>query len=109
VLLSTYLTCFEPDDDVVLYLLTKPFHSSSNFSGLLRGICVSAKLSSYVPLPNRIILDLECAFAEWAETTVGPNTEFGKLPTVYVLSSHISQSQLRDLYAAADAFVLPSR
>ena len=83
VLLSAYLKEFSASDNVELYLKTAPFHSSSNFLQQMHA---------------------------WAEQhlSVDPSS-FSSLPKVYVISSHLSQAQLRSLYKAADAFVLPSR
>lgn len=83
VLLSAYLKEFSVSDNVELYLKTAPFHGSSNFLQQMHA---------------------------WAEQhlSVDPRS-FSSLPKVYVISSHLSQVQLRSLYKAADAFVLPSR
>ena len=83
VLLSAYLKEFSASDNVELYLKTAPFHSSSNFLQQMHA---------------------------WAEQhlSVEPGS-FSSLPKVFVISSHLSQAQLRSLYKAADAFVLPSR
>eukprot|EP00891_Asterochloris_glomerata_P003666 jgi/Astpho2/3666/Aster-07867 len=82
VLLSAYLKEFSVSDNVELYLKTAPFHGSSNFLQQMHA---------------------------WAEQhlSVDPRS-FSSLPKVYVISSHLSQAQLRSLYKA-DAFVLPSR
>lgn len=52
--------------------------------------------------------DVKCD-AGWALTAMGQGGDYNGWPAVYVISEHISQSRLRDLYAKADAFVLPSR
>ena len=83
VLLSAYLREFTAADNVELYLKTAPFHSSSNFVQQMH---------------------------DWAAQylSIDPSN-FGRLPRVYVISSHLTQAKLRSLYKAADAFVLPSR
>lgn len=81
VLLRSYLKEFSGDDDVVLYLLMKAYHSDKDFSN---------KIVEYVEDS-----DLEKPASGWAP--------------VYVIDSHIAQVDLPSLYKAANAFVLPSR
>ncbi|XVF82723.1 hypothetical protein PTKIN_Ptkin16aG0072100 [Pterospermum kingtungense] len=81
VLLKAYLKEFNKDDGVVLYLLTNPYHSSKDFDN---------KIVRFVEDTN-----LEKPVNGWAP--------------VYVIDTHIAQTDLPRLYKAADAFVLPSR
>lgn len=81
VLLRSYLQEFSADDNVVLYLLTNPYHSDKDFSN---------KIVQYVHKS-----ELEKPGAGWA--------------TIYVIDEHIAQVDLPRLYKAADAFILPSR
>jgi len=84
VLLKAYLSEFSSSDPVALILLTKPYHSESNFH---------SKILS------------------WASTSIhhGSRVDPAEYATVYVESKHIPQDLLPALYKAADAFVLPSR
>ncbi|WCJ19129.1 UDP-Glycosyltransferase superfamily protein [Euphorbia peplus] len=79
VLLKAYLNEFSSSDPVALYLLTNPYHSDSDFRN---------KIAEFVK-----------------DHKVGDNN----LANVYVIDSHIAQSDLPKLYKGADAFVLPSR
>ncbi|KAL8538884.1 hypothetical protein ACS0TY_000765 [Phlomoides rotata] len=81
VLIRSYLKEFSGDDDVALYLLTNPYHSDNNFA-------------------NKII--------EYVEDSELVKPVNGWAP-VYVINGHIAQIDLPRLYAAATAFVLPSR
>ncbi|GMJ14391.1 hypothetical protein like AT3G10630 [Hibiscus trionum] len=81
VLLEAYLKEFSKDDGVALYLLTNPYHSSSDFDN---------KIVEFVEDS-----DLKKPVNGWA--------------LVYVIDTHIAQTNLPRLYKAADAFVLPSR
>lgn len=81
VLLRSYLKEFSGDDDVVLYLLTNPYHSDRDFGN---------KIVEYVEK-----FDLEEPKDGWAR--------------VYVIDEHIAQVDMPRLYKAANAFVLPSR
>lgn len=81
VLLRSYLKEFSKDDRVALYLLTNPYHTESDFG-------------------NKIL-----DFVESSDVGEPAN---GWAP-VYVIDTHIAQSDLPRVYRAADAFVLPSR
>ncbi|KAL4367426.1 hypothetical protein GQ457_05G032690 [Hibiscus cannabinus] len=81
VLLEAYLKEFSKDDGVALYLLTNPYHSSSDFDN---------KIVEFVEGS-----DIEKPVNGWAP--------------VYVIDTHIAQTDLPRLYKAADAFVLPTR
>lgn len=81
VLLKAYLEEFSGVDGVALYLLTNPYHSDSDFGN---------KIVEFVGNS-----DLEKPVTGWAQ--------------VYVIDSHIAQTDLPRLYKAADAFVLPTR
>ncbi|KAL6761224.1 hypothetical protein V8C86DRAFT_3088762 [Haematococcus lacustris] len=72
VLLSAYLQEFTSDDNVEMYILTKPFMAGGNFSGDMR---------------------------TWAFQHLGLSQEHNKkLPTLYVLSTHLSSRQYAGLY-----------
>ena len=47
--------------------------------------------------------------AGWASTVLGTSFDTKTAAPVHVIGDHVSQAELRGLYAAADAFVLPSR
>ncbi|KAJ8756326.1 hypothetical protein K2173_025138 [Erythroxylum novogranatense] len=81
VLLKSYLKEFSGSDEVALYLLTNPYHSDSNFG-------------------NRIL-----EFVEYSDLRKPENG----WASVYVIDSHIAQSDLPRMFKAANAFVLPSR
>lgn len=81
VLLKSYLKEFSKDDSVVLYLLTNPYHTDSDFGN---------KILDFVENSG-----FEKPVSGWA--------------SVYVIDTHIAQSELPRVYRAADAFVLPSR
>ncbi|KAE8714794.1 uricase-2-like [Hibiscus syriacus] len=81
VLLEAYLKEFSKDDEVALYLLTNPYHSSSDFDN---------KIVEFVKDS-----DIEKPVNGWAP--------------LYVIDTHIAQTDLPRLYKAADAFVLSSR
>ncbi|CAM8893002.1 unnamed protein product [Rhodiola kirilowii] len=81
VLLSAYLKEFSADDNVVLYLLTNPYHSDRNFGN---------KIVDYVKNSK-----LEKPLSGWAP--------------IYVIDAHIAQSEFPRVYKAGNAFVLPSR
>ena len=86
VLLEAFCRAFDGRDDVALLMHTNPYHGADDF-------------------PQQM-----GAFAR--EKGLGGGGEGGKkggLPRVFVLSEHLSDNQLRRLYAAAAAFVLPSR
>eukprot|EP00873_Tetraselmis_striata_P013579 jgi/Tetstr1/433843/TSEL_023028.t2 len=81
VLLRAFLEEFRDSEAVALQLLTKPYHSSTDFAGQMRA---------------------------WAAEQPGlPVME--DAPAVYVETRHVPQRDLPALYAGADAFVLPSR
>eukprot|EP00873_Tetraselmis_striata_P023049 jgi/Tetstr1/443313/TSEL_031328.t1 len=81
VLLRAFLEEFRGSEAVALQLLTKPYHSSTDFAGQMRA---------------------------WAAEQPGlPVME--DAPAVYVETRHVPQRDLPALYAGADAFVLPSR
>ena len=80
VLLRAYFEEFRNGDNVELILKTRPFHSSDDFDGL-----ISTFANEH---------DLPAA---------------GERAAVRILSSELPSSELPSLYAAADAFVLPSR
>lgn len=80
-LLSAYLREFHGADGVSLWLLTNPYHSDRDFG-------------------NKII--------EFVENSDILKPIKGWAP-IYVIETHIPQSDLPRIYKAADAFVLPSR
>jgi len=81
VLLKSYLKEFSKDDNVALYLLTNPYHTDRDFGN---------KILDFVENS-----DIREPVSGW--------------PLVYVIDTHIAQSELPRVYKAADAFVLPSR
>lgn len=81
VLLSSYLKEFSKNDEVVLYLLTNPYHTDIEFG---------SKIRRFVE---------ESGFEE---------PHHGWAP-VYVIDTHIAQTDLPKLYRTANAFVLPTR
>ncbi|KAM1807464.1 hypothetical protein ACFX11_030466 [Malus domestica] len=81
VLLKSYLEEFSEADGVALYLLTNPYHSDRDFG-------------------NKIVEFAEKSGIEMPVTGWAP---------VYVMDTHIAQTDLPRVYKAADAFVLPSR
>ncbi|KAM2508020.1 hypothetical protein FF1_030201 [Malus domestica] len=81
VLLKSYLEEFSEADVVALYLLTNPYHSDRDFG-------------------NKIVEFVEKSGIEMPVTGWAP---------VYVMDTHIAQTDLPRVYKAADAFVLPSR
>ncbi|GAB4819334.1 hypothetical protein N2152v2_006380 [Parachlorella kessleri] len=89
VLLRAYLEEFGATERVMLLLLTKPFHSDTDFKDQMR-----AWAASHLVLPSKG----SKRGADWAA-----------LPPVFVQHEHIAQEDLPRLYKAADAFVLPSR
>jgi hypothetical protein len=50
-----------------------------------------------------------CMRAGWASDKLGGAFDAGAAAPVHVISEHLPLQDLRGLYAAADAFVLPSR
>ena len=81
VLLRAYLKEFSSTDGVSLYLLTNAYHSDGDFG-------------------NKIMEFVEGSGIEKPATGWSP---------IYVMDTHIAQVDLPRVYAAADAFVLPSR
>lgn len=81
VLLKSYLEEFMEADGVALYLLTNPYHSDRDFSN---------KMVDFVKKSG-----IKKPVTGW--------------PPVYVIDTHIAQSDLPRVYKAADSFVLPSR
>ena len=81
VLLRSYLKEFSSVDGVALYLLTNPYHSDGDFGN---------KIVEFVEESG-----MEKPVAGWAP--------------VYVIDTHIAQTDLPRLYKAVNAFVLPSR
>ncbi len=73
----------------MLLLLTKPFHSNTDFKGRMRA-WAAEQLSP-------------------AARAGGGGADWAALPTVYVEGAHVPQGDLPRLYRAAGAFVLPSR
>jgi glycosyltransferase involved in cell wall biosynthesis len=89
VLLEAYLSAFMgSSSSVVLIMLTKPFHSDTDFADKIRAWAVDH-------LRGR-------------GQRAGDGDE-SALPSVYVMHEHIAQQELPRLYKAASAFVLPSR
>ncbi|KAI4347764.1 hypothetical protein L6164_008547 [Bauhinia variegata] len=81
ILLESYLREFSKVDGVALYLLTNPYHTDRDFG-------------------NKILDFVESSDIEEPDNGWAP---------IYVIDTHIAQSDLPRLYSAADAFVLPSR
>ncbi|KAL5976491.1 hypothetical protein ACLOJK_020824 [Asimina triloba] len=81
VLLRSYLTEFCSKDGVVLNLLTNPYHSDRAFGNKILKFVEESHIAE--PLDG------------WAP--------------IYVIDTHIAQTDLPGLYKAADALVLPSR
>ncbi|KAK2457384.1 Sucrose-phosphate synthase family protein [Trifolium repens] len=81
VLLKSYLREFSKDDSVALYLLTNPYHTDGDFGNKILDFVENSEFEEPV--------------SGWA--------------SVYVIDTHIAQSELPKVYKAADAFVLPSR
>lgn len=79
VLLEAFFREFSPDDDVSLHLLTHGYHDDSE------------KSKKPLELARALKLDLK------------------RLPSHSVIDVHVSDADLIALYAASDAFVLPSR
>ncbi|GFH12556.1 uncharacterized protein HaLaN_08268, partial [Haematococcus lacustris] len=66
-----------------MYILTKPFLNGGNFAGDMR---------------------------TWVQQHLNlSQEEHSKLPTLYVISSHLTSDQYAGLYKAADAYVTPTR
>lgn len=80
-LLEAYLKEFSKKDQVGLFLLTNPYHSDRDFGN---------KILDFVENS-----DIQKPASGWAP--------------VYVIDTHIAQTDLPRIYKAADAFVLPSR
>ncbi|KAJ7547733.1 hypothetical protein O6H91_08G101300 [Diphasiastrum complanatum] len=81
ILIKAFLQEFSAEDDVVLYLVTNAFHSSSNFDQDILSFVNKSKI---------------------IEPSLG-------WPTVQLCDHHVPQIDLPSLYKAADVFVLPSR
>ncbi|MED6135328.1 hypothetical protein PIB30_045448 [Stylosanthes scabra] len=81
VLLKSYLKEFSKDDNVALFLLTNPYHTDRDFGNKIMDFVESSYLGEPV----------------------------GGFAPIYVIDSHIAQSELPRVYKAANAFVLPSR
>ncbi|CAI7896503.1 unnamed protein product [Closterium sp. NIES-54] len=81
VLLRAYLSTFTASDPVLLYLVTNAYHTDSHFA---------AKIASFLQSAN---------FTEPPEGW----------PSLYVRSEHVAQSDLPNVFRAADCFVLPTR
>ncbi|KAL6764678.1 hypothetical protein V8C86DRAFT_1361810 [Haematococcus lacustris] len=74
---------FTSDDNVEMYILTKPFLNGGNFAGDMR---------------------------TWVQQHLNlSQEEHSQLPTLYVISSHLTSDQYAGLYKAADAYVTPTR
>ena len=84
VLLSAFLAEFTGADPVGLLLLTSPYHGAADFAEQMRAFAAARGLASP------------------AGGGAGPGR-------VWVLSEHVSDSELASMYRAARAFVLPSR
>ncbi|EFN55801.1 hypothetical protein CHLNCDRAFT_22681 [Chlorella variabilis] len=83
VLLRAFLSAFTADDNVLLLLSTKPFHSDSNFADRMAG---------------------------WARRELGDAAaDPTRMPSTYVVHEHIAQHTWPRLYKTADCFVLPTR
>jgi len=80
VLLDAFLSEFSAEDSTILYILTNAYHTSNDFE---------RKISEFV--------------------ASRPHLSDKKLANVQVLPSGIPTRQMPCLYAAVDAFVLPSR
>ena len=82
-LLRAFLSAFTADDNVLLLLSTKPFHSDSNFADRMAG---------------------------WARRELGDAAaDPTRMPSTYVVHEHIAQHTWPRLYKTADCFVLPTR
>jgi glycosyltransferase involved in cell wall biosynthesis len=80
VLLKAYFNEFHKNDNVVLYLLSNAFHSTSDFQG---------EIEKYIKNVLKLSID--------------------NLPKIYVLKSGIPQALMPTLYNSVDALVQPSR
>jgi hypothetical protein len=136
VLLRAFLTTFTARDNVLLLMMTKPFHSSDDFAGQMeasgaRGVlagrlagwpavacCLPAQrcqqLHELVWLRGTLSqlhnkLTVLCA-QEWARQDLLQAGRRPKhLPSVYVLGQHVPQRSYPRLFKSADCFVLPTR
>lgn len=81
VLLEAFLRAFSADSPVSLYLLTRPFHGSPNFTREIHA---------------------------FAQSRLGHEIDVRVLPRIFVLSN-LRNDDMPRLYRAMDAFVLPSR
>ncbi|GJP65463.1 hypothetical protein CLOP_g22336 [Closterium sp. NIES-67] len=81
VLLRAFLSTFTASDPVLLYLVTNAYHTDSHFA---------AKIASFLRSAN---------------LTEPPEG----WPSLYVRSEHVAQSDLPNVFRAADCFVLPTR
>ncbi|CAI5994050.1 unnamed protein product [Closterium sp. NIES-64] len=81
VLLRAYLSTFTASDPVLLYLVTNAYHTDSHFA---------AKIASFLHSAN---------------ITEPPEG----WPSLYVRAEHVAQSDLPNVFRAADFFVLPTR
>lgn len=87
-LLKAYLTEFSDKDDVVLYLLTNPYHSDRDFTTQIQRLVDG---------------DLK-------DSNLGNLAEsFHAYPPIQIIDTHIPETDLPGLYKSADAFVLPTR
>ncbi|KAG2452970.1 hypothetical protein HYH02_002307 [Chlamydomonas schloesseri] len=89
VLLEAYLTEFTAQDNIELYIITKPFVGNGDFKQHMHNWLKRAQ--------RRLGLPADVLGAA------------GRLPRLYVISHHISDADFPRYYKAADAFVLPSR
>eukprot|EP00798_Chlamydomonas_sp_ICE-L_P017630 gene17630-23973_t len=80
VLLNAYLSEFTSADNVELYILTKPFQGS----------------------------DYKADMQSWVTKNIGAISN-ASMPTLYVIPTHVSNSEYVGLLKASDAYVMPTR
>lgn len=87
-LLKAYLREFSDEDNVVLYLLTNPYHSDRDFTAQIQQLVAGdSKDSDLGNLEDNV----------------------RRYPAIEIIDTHIPETDLPGLYKSADAFVLPTR
>jgi hypothetical protein len=117
VLLSSWWSAFTRADAVALYIRTSAYHSSDDFQGALLAHLISAHgcTDATATIMSREAHSPQWCFDATAEdelpahhTATPQHRSLRDLPAV-VFIPELSESGLRDMYAMADCFVLPSR
>jgi glycosyltransferase involved in cell wall biosynthesis len=114
-LLSAYLREFSSDDDVELYILTKPFSNfGTSFDSTIRTYA-ERQLNIHILKGQPWWVDSAAPVTKpwsfWSKSRSDPSpqkTSYSS-PALYIISNHLSNEEYAQMYKSCQAYVSPSR